>query len=504
MKGRMEMTVINFSESKKAGRKQARPRHLFLASAAILAAIGIVLAAVDHTYAQQFQHDDSDSGQKQAGQGDEQKAGLESDQEREEMDNPARNPSGRSLTISTSGNIDFSNPFFRALGTNGRTCATCHQLAEGWSISAKEVRERFFRTRGEDPVFRLIDGANCPTADVSSMEDREEAYSLLLNKGLIRIPRAVPPTAQFTVIAIDDPYQCSTPTSLSLYRRPLPATNLKFLSAVMWDGRETLSRSFPNNLFSQALHATLAHAEPVTAPDDATLRQIVDFELALFTAQISDEKAHSLTADGAAGGPEELSKQDFFIGINSGLSPSVPPFDNHAFNLFAQWSSFPDDGDEGNSVVRARQAIARGEDLFNTLEFEFTGVPGFKPGTVGFCTTCHSSPNAGGTSIPAVINIGTADASRRTPDLPLFTLQDKKTGKTVQTTDPGAALTFGFTSLIGAFKTPILRGLAARAPYFHDGSAATLEEVVDFYNLRFNIGLAERQKSDLAAFLRSL
>lgn len=498
----MKMSVIKFSGPEKAVRKPARPRHLFLAAAIL--ALGIVLAAVDHTYAKQSQHDDSAPGQRQAGQGDEQKADHEGDQDRREIADPARNPSGRSLTISSSGNIDVNNPFFRALGTNGRTCATCHQPAEGWSLSAEEVRERFFRTRGEDPVFRPIDGAGCPTADVSSMEARKEAYSLLINKGLIRIPRAVPPTAQFTVIAIDDPYQCSTPTSLSLRRRPLPATNLKFLSAVMWDGRETLSRSFPNNLFSQALHATFDHAEPVAAPDDATLRQIVDFELALFTAQISDKKAHSLTADGAIGGPVELSKQDFFIGINSGLSPSVPPFDNHAFNLFANWSALPADGDESHSVARAREAIARGEDLFNTLEFAFTGVPGFKPGTVGFCTTCHSSPNVGATSIPAVINIGIADASRRTPDLPLFTLQDKTTGKIVQTTDPGAALTFGFTNLIGAFKTPILRGLAARAPYFHDGSAATLEDVVDFYNLRFNIGLAERQKSDLAAFLRSL
>jgi cytochrome c peroxidase len=49
-----------------------------------------------------------------------------------------------------------------------------------------------------------------------------------------------------------------------------------------------------------------------------------------------------------------------------------------------------------------------------------------------------------------------------------------------------------------------LRGLAARAPYFHNGSAATLQDVVEFYDQRFNIGLTNQEKTDLAAFLNSL
>jgi len=53
-------------------------------------------------------------------------------------------------------------------------------------------------------------------------------------------------------------------------------------------------------------------------------------------------------------------------------------------------------------------------------------------------------------------------------------------------------------------KGPILRGLAARAPYFHNGSAATLSDVLDFYDTRFNIGFTAREKSDLIAFLQSL
>ena len=77
-------------------------------------------------------------------------------------------------------------------------------------------------------------------------------------------------------------------------------------------------------------------------------------------------------------------------------------------------------------------------------------------------------------------------------------------GQIFKVTDPGRALITGQCTDIGKLKGPILRGLAARAPYFHNGSAATLLDVVNFYNQRFNIGLTEQQKGDLAAFLGSL
>jgi cytochrome c peroxidase len=57
---------------------------------------------------------------------------------------------------------------------------------------------------------------------------------------------------------------------------------------------------------------------------------------------------------------------------------------------------------------------------------------------------------------------------------------------------------------MSTFKGPILRGLAARAPYFHNGIAATLADAVEFYEARFNIGLTAQEKSDLIAFLKTL
>ncbi len=106
--------------------------------------------------------------------------------------------------------------------------------------------------------------------------------------------------------------------------------------------------------------------------------------------------------------------------------------------------------------------------------------------------------------MPAPLNIGLADATRRTPDMPLYTLRNLQTGQTVQTTDPGRALLTGKWKDIGRFKGPVLRGLAARAPYFHNGSAANLAAVVDFYNTRFTLDLNDQEKSDLIAFLQTL
>ena len=135
-------------------------------------------------------------------------------------------------------------------------------------------------------------------------------------------------------------------------------------------------------------------------------------------------------------------------------------------------------------------------------------------GTIpGFCGICHDTPNVGNHSVKAPLNIGVANAGANAPPaldisgLPVFTLQctaGPLAGQTFVVTDPGRALITGKCSDIGKVKGPVLRGLAARAPYFHNGSAATLMDVVNFYNLRFNIGFTDQQKQDLVNFLNAL
>jgi cytochrome c peroxidase len=420
-------------------------------------------------------------------------------------------------TVDLNGPLDLDNPFFKELGTNGRSCFSCHRPGQGWTITPESVQHRFEESRGLDPIFRTNDGSNCEGADVSTLRRRRAAYSLLLTRGLIRVGIDVPIGAEFVIDSVDDPYQCGAPPfAASLYRRPLPATNLRFLSAVMWDGRESSpTTTVLQNLAKQADDATTGHAQASLHLTAQEAQDIVAFETGLFTAQTRDRKAGSLRAEGASGGPAALSRQPFFTGINDpvGLNPAGAPFDSRAFTLFNAWASPAEPPHD--DIDRARRAIARGQEIFNTKPIVITGVAGLNNQTfsngvtipdpfTGTCTTCHDTPNAGDHSVKAPLNIGLTAASRRTPDMPLYTLRRLSTGDTVQTTDPGRAMITGKWADVGKFKGPILRALAARAPYFHNGFAATLEEAVGFYETRFNLRLTAREKADLVAFLRAL
>jgi hypothetical protein len=425
------------------------------------------------------------------------------------------NPAGVHRTVTTDGSLDRDNPFFADLGTNGRSCFSCHRPAQAWTITPAELRERFDRTAGHDPVFRTNDGSNCEGAVVSTLAQRRRAYSLLLTKGLIRIGLEVPAGAEFDVVDADDPYGCHAPLSnVSVYRRPLPSTNLKFLSTVMWDGRHTAAgKSIEEDLVAQTREAITGHAEGAP-PSDREIRAIVDFETGLFTAQTHDHQAGDLRAASARGGPRQLVRQPFCIGINDplGMLPNVPGacavastgLDPDVFTLFERWR---------HSQSSERRAIARGEELFNTRPFVIDAVAGLNGGADdpvagpiqrGTCTVCHDTPNAGNHSVSMPLNIGLVEAPRRTPDLPLYSLRNRSTGEIVQVTDPGRAMITGRWRDVGKFKGPILRALAARPPYFHGGSAATLADVVEFYDTRFRLNLSEREKADLLAFLRSL
>ena len=431
-------------------------------------------------------------------------------------------PSGTLQTNTPTGSIDRSNPFFQSLGSNGRSCDSCHRQAEGWTVSAAEVQQRFNATNGLDPIFSLVDGADSPLDDISTLAARESAFSMLLNHGVIRVGLPMPANAEFRLTAVDDPYGYASAAQLSLFRRPLPATNLVWDTAVMWDGRETFAPFQPpmdagldredirSSLESQALHAVLGHEQATVTPDQATVDAIVDFESHLTTAQLSDKQAGMLNERGGMGGAGILAQQQFWVGINDplGNDPTLEPFDASAMRLFDDWNDPQAQFNHGQGA-QARAAIARGEALFDSMKIEISGVAGLNDATgqpviEGSCSTCHNAPNIGNHSVGAPLNIGIADASRRTPDLPLYTLTNNSTGQTVQTTDPGLAMLTGKWADIGKFKGPMLRGLAARAPYFHNGSAATLMDVVDFYDTRFHIGMTPQQKDDLVAFLSAL
>jgi hypothetical protein len=429
------------------------------------------------------------------------------------------------------------------------------------SVSAADVQEHFITSDGLDPIFRPVDGANCNHGlDFSTVAARSDAYSLLRGRGLIRIGITVPATADFVVTNADNQYGCTETDTVSMYRRPLPSTNLRFLSSVMFDGRESTpitgttkipytgfftSTALVNDLKHQSLDATTGHAEGLgdrPTPDEQ--QQIVDFEMGLFTAQMTAKAGGRLDANGAYGGPGPLVSQPFFISVNSSVQfilnslglvgPEVPGglttpgdggFTPAIFNLYTAWSGLP--------YPDPRAAIARGQALFNSKPISITGVAGINddkldgglvPGGVarlsGTCGTCHDTPNVGNHSFPTPLNIGVGDfagpaatVSKGGLDLsylPRITVckKDSVTGAATAicttTSDLGQAAIDGKYAHVGKLKGPILRGLSARAPYFHNGSAQTLLDAVRFYEVRFGVSFTQQEESDLVAFLSAL
>lgn len=461
----------------------------------------------------------------------------------------AEDPSGVLGIVNLNGPTSTDGPFFQSLGTNGRSCSTCHVAQQALSFSAAGARERFEQSQGRDPLFASVDGANCPGVEKG---DRA-GHSLIMQSGLIRVGITMPANPQFTISVVHDPYGCAIipdpkggqPT-VSVYRRPLPTTNLVFLSTIMFDGRETIvplnsEATFQANLIAdlthQAVDATLIHAQATQQPTASQLAQIVGFETGLFTAQARDQRAGHLTARSAQGGPFYLAKQTYYPGINDslGADPTGQAFDPTAMTLFAPWASLPGDDDEdGKGRNAARRAIAAGEQLFNSAPLQITNVRGLndnaalgKPQSfVGHCTSCHDTPEVGNHSLPLPLDIGTAHtplsgmesdpaiaaaiAQLSMPDLPVYLISGcpnpfaPNEPESFYTSDPGKALVTGQCSDFNRVKGPVLRGLAARAPYFHNGAAADLREIVNFYDQRFSMNLSEQQKFDLVAFLNSL
>lgn len=134
---------------------------------------------------------------------------------------------------------------------------------------------------------------------------------------------------------------------------------------------------------------------------------------------------------------------------------------------------------KGNVSAMTKQQV-RGFDLF-------------KDENKGNCAVCHDAPNF---TDNGMHNIGLASFGNEKPDLGRFGQKPLRLMK-------------------GAFKTPTLRDIALSAPYFHDGSAATLMEVVEHYakggevktNLSPNlkeIKLTQQDKEDLVAFMQAL
>jgi hypothetical protein len=452
-------------------------------------------------------------------------------------------PTGVITTLNLSGPRNARDePFFRPLGSNGRACVTCHQPANGMSLAVATIRERWQATSGHDPLFAAIDGSDCP----SLPQDQESSHSLLLTRGLFRIARPWPPRdadgkpirPQFTLEVVRDPTGCnndpryglhSAQSMVSVYRRPRPATNLKYVLAVGFPFEPKTGLPLPRdpetgtqvsgNLMAdmrattlklQALDALRSHLQFMGQPPPGELARIIAFESALYTAASNDTRAGALDTDGAEGGPEALAAHR-----GGELQYSKEP----VWQEFLAWK----DGSLGNTQLsdaqrEFRRSVARGADLFanrNFLVRDSAGITnmGFGNPVRNSCAFCHNMQHTGMDVAPGQVDIGIANEPWAMPSdrMPLFKLTclgsqapHPHLGRVVYTQDPGFALTTGKCTDIGKITAQSMRGLAARAPYFSDGSAQTLRDVVEYYERRYHIGLSEQEKVDLTNLMSVL
>jgi cytochrome c peroxidase len=339
-------------------------------------------------------------------------------------------------------------------GGNGRTCLTCHSTETG-TVSPQEAQRRF-RANPNDPLF-LHDGSD---------DGQGHGTSRILKDATILVEIPLPENVSLA----DDP----TARTVVL-RRGIPSTiNTPALDPVlMQDGRQP-------DLFSQAAGAMHDHAQALTVPNSTDLKRIAEF-------QVTDRffSSPALRAY-ARGGPAPA--------LPEGTTPSEKRGRRFFEDIPPNPANFPEGLKDGLC-----SACHSGPLLNTANQFLQIAVPDAMPGT-RFQTVGVSEINALGNPVRPFV----------------FTNRDgSKT--TVMTPDPGHALVTGVGPKddrtfehMNAFKISPLRGVRNTAPYFHDNSAKTLEDVVRHYALFFSIVtndaivLSEQDQADIVAFLKLL
>ncbi|KQS03685.1 hypothetical protein ASG11_05020 [Sphingomonas sp. Leaf357] len=434
------------------------------------------------------------------------------------------------------------HPFFTALGPNGRACVTCHQPAAAMTLSVVDVQRQWTRAGARDPLFAAVDGSNCP----SLPQGERASHSLLLDHGLIRIARSWPPrdlsgapiVPDFTISVVRDPAGCnadpkwglkSADPHISVYRRPRPVANFKFIEAMgfAYDPKAGLPLSLDPDtnkpvsgnlmadgrvpsLTAQMRDAASTHLAFLKKLDRADIARILDFERRVYVAQAVDIAGGALDADGAEGGPGKLQRS-----APGRLGSQGTP----VWSEFAAWEKISD-ADRAKlspAVVAFRDSVARGARVFRDKTFLISDTAGINS-PIGFgnpvrnsCVFCHNMTYMGMDVAPGQVDLGTTNQpfADPMPWLPLFRVTctgkpHPHYGRTILTSDPGYALTTGRCADVGRITLQSMRGLGARAPYFSNGSATNLRGIIDFYERRYSIGYTEREKQDLVNLMRAL
>ena len=451
------------------------------------------------------------------------------------------NDAGKLRLLLTGGPLKTAgHPFFEPIGRNGRACVTCHQPADAMSLSAATARERWEATGGKDPLFAAIDGSNCPTLP----QGERASHSLLLERGLLRIQRpwpvrewnGAPVTPDFTIEVVRDPTGCNSAPgygpaagNVSVYRRPRPVANMKYLLAVgfAYDPKQgfalprdpetgdvlsgnLMADNRASTLKAQMADAAATHLQAMGPLTPAQVARIEAFERSVFTAQQVHRIGGAVDEAGARGGPVKL--RDASPGALGSIGEPV-------WSEFAAWDKLSDQDKARLSPeqVAFRQSVARGARVFRDRTFLISDSAGINS-RIGFgnpvrnsCVFCHNMTQMGNDVAPGQVDLGTTTQpfADPMPDLPLFRITCLKAphphyGRVFLTMDPGFALTSGRCADVGKITLQSMRGLSARAPYFSNGLARDLRGVVDYYDRRYTIGYTEQEKQDLVNLMSVL
>jgi cytochrome c peroxidase len=327
--------------------------------------------------------------------------------------------------------------FFRPLpGGNGRSCATCHDPRDGFSLSPERVEARWQRLQraksvdptADDPLFRSIDA-----------DDGVDDFTLLRTRALVKVRVPLPSRVRLT----DD----QTATTVTLSRAVTPLNMLKHTAPYQQDRSAA-------TLEAQAFNAINQHMEPTIPPTKAFLESVAEFERHIF----SSTKVRKLSEAIDAAGP---------------LPDLDPPLT--AFELKGK-ERFDD------LCGRCHGGPAQVQNLENRIFPPFDG----STNPVSLNVVVSNPPPNG--FPPSVIHGPDFDLPVRRFDV------DLPNGTTVVLTssDPGTVLTdvrsletVGGNQVFNRFDIPQLRGINQTAPYFHDHRAKTLEDVVRHYQSFF-------------------
>jgi cytochrome c peroxidase len=351
------------------------------------------------------------------------------------------------------GLVAFFDRDLHGLEGNGRSCNDCHMITQQFRLTPAAAEARFqklqyrrrYDRKADDPLFRPIDAD-----DFRINGDKASDYSNLRQNGLIRITFALPPNMRLIDPATNGP---SDETTVDVWRMVPGVTDVKLTGP---DGLNPWPRG-PNvtggyqldgrflTLQEQALGALLDHAQIQNPPQQRLLDDLSSFQRVLFT----NERVRALSD-----------------AIDEGVTPL--PSADPPLNALEQ----------------------QGKTVFTRACAQCHGGPGQstpQPPVVRFHDIASQCPRPVDTVSPARFNFAPCPP-RLARNARIYEITMPNGTKVRRTSsDPGRALLTGF---VGGppgqddwnkLDIPGFRGLRHTAPYFHNNSANTLEEVVDHY-----------------------